>query len=201
MTSFFTEAEQDLITKLSVKGGWDQEEAEPLKRKIKDHYMAVGLPSCCYCRTSMRGWHRMSIDVEHVLPKVPFHEYTFELLNLNIACKRCNMTIKGQDVSFFLGDETCSEPFCSALYSFVHPNLDEIDEHLLVTSYTVGQKSMTKYFWFTPKGRKSYQYFELDELEVNSFDNAQGSEVVSPGESLDLEIHKQIDQAVTEAES
>jgi len=196
----FTPEEELLIARLSVVGGWEDEEAAGLKRKIKDYFLASGVPCCCYCLLSMSAWHRMTIDIEHVLPKQRFPQYTFDLRNLNISCKRCNMDIKGVDIRFFLGSPDEPNPFRSELYSLVHPNLDQANKHLMLISVQLGNNQLIKYVIRAPKGQYAYEYFDLKEIEANSFSNAQGVDIESISESLPPEIVSELRQVLSAVE-
>lgn len=190
----FTDAEKQTIARLSFAGGWDTDDADDLKRKIKDHFLNDGVPCCCYCRLSMSQWHRITIDTEHVLPKQKFPKYTFEVRNLNISCKRCNMGIKGADVSFYLGAPDEVDPFKSDLYSFIHPNLDNVGEHLQVVAIQVDNRLMIIYAAKTPKGKKTYEYFRLSEIETNTISKTQGLEANVPSDTLPPEIFRALSE-------
>jgi hypothetical protein len=182
----FDDSEQQLIQRLSVRGGWDEDDAGPLKRKIKDYFLGLGISSCCYCGLSMSAWHRITIDIEHVLPKGRFPEYTFEVKNLNISCKRCNMTIKGEKISFYLGNAGESDPFRSVLYKFLHPNYDVRKDHLRIVNVQVDNDLLLKYYVVpgSAKGEETYDFFKLKELETNTFDRAQGESAQDGIEAL-----------------
>lgn len=191
----FTEAEKQLITRLSVVGGWANPEAEPLKAKIRAALLPAGAVTfCCYCRLSMHQWHKMSIDTEHILPKGKFPQYIFKPVNLNVSCKRCNMGIKREDTSFFLGAEDGEDPFRSEHYAIIHPNLDQADNHLRIETHQVNAKLMVVYqiVGSSSKGRKTYEYFELEKLEINSIDEAQGLPAVTPSETLPPEFAREL---------
>jgi hypothetical protein len=196
----FTPEEQQLATRLSVVGGWDKIEAGSLKTKLKTHFLTKTCHCCCYCLRSMYQWHSITIDVEHVLPKGSgkFPQFTFEVRNLSVACKRCNMGIKGSDTSFYLGATNDPNPFRSELYEFIHPNLDTASQHLEFWSAQHNAKFMVKYQVLndSTKGKATYEYFKLQRLEVNSFDEAQGLSAVLPDESIAPEITREILKAV-----
>ncbi len=192
----FTDAEKQTIARLSVAGGWDTGDAVDLKRKIKDHFLGKGVPCCCYCRLSMSAWHRITIDTEHVLPKQRFPRYTFDVRNLNISCKRCNMGIKGADVSFYLGLPNEADPFKSELYSFIHPNLDDASEHLQVVVLQLDNGLLINYFPKTPKGHATLEYFRLKEIATNSFSKPQGLEITLPSVTLPPEIFRALSELV-----
>jgi len=178
----FTRDELDLIEQLSVAGGWDNPLAADIKEKIKKFLRDQEIAFCCYCRVSMHGWHNLTIDPEHILPKSHYPQHAFNLINLNIACKRCNMGIKRADDSFFLDARNCAQPFKSALYTFIHPNLDNADDHLHVKVDQFNTTYIKKYWVVnnSAKGRATYEYFRLNELEVPSVDAAQGNPNITP---------------------
>lgn len=141
----FTSEEENLISCYSIRKGWDTKDwdlkglnatelaakkldaagIEKIKTKIRSYYIGVPSACCCYCRRSMHQWDKLDIDTKHVLPKGEFPQWTFKVVNLNIACKRCNMRLKKEGHSFFKGSITESDPFKSELYTFLHPNLDD----------------------------------------------------------------------------
>lgn len=192
----FTAEEKKLIARLSVAGGWDTAEANPLKAKIKPYLLTKTFNCCCYCRRSMHQWYAMTIDIEHVLPKGngKFPQFTFEIKNLSVSCKRCNMGIKRSDTSFYLGAADEADPFKSEHYAIIHPNLDVVDNHLGFLSVQYNGKLMVKYQVVNAsmKGNTTYEYFELRKLELNSFDEAQGLADVLPSESLPSELAQEL---------
>jgi hypothetical protein len=145
----------------------------------------------------MHGWHGLSIDIEHVLPKGngKYPELTFELRNLSVSCKRCNMGIKREDTSFYIGGQNDVAPFKSANYKFIHPNLDVANDHLEILTMQHNEKLMIKYevVGASTKGRSAYEYFKLRTLELNSFDEAQDLAEVSPSESFPPELARELD--------
>lgn len=182
----FTLDEADVAARLSVVGGWKHEDAQPLKDKIRNYLIGTGDSFCCYCLRDMHKSHRLDIDTEHVLPKRFFPQYTFEPLNLNLSCKRCNMKIKGEDVSFFLGAPNEAEPFVGDLYTIIHPNLDDAGEHLVILKIQFNRNLLIKYYPVknSSKGQATYDYFKLKDVEKDAFDEAQGKSTVDVSERM-----------------
>ncbi len=152
-----------------------------VKRKIKDHYIINELPKCCYCSRLFVGEFRMVIDVEHILPQSKYSSLRFEELNLNVACKRCNMEIKRSRVDFII-DETImgTNYYQSQHYKLIHPNIDKYEEHLKIVTGRNGNAIVNKYIILTDdKGQYTYDYFELKELEINNLNQAQGFRNIS----------------------
>jgi len=178
----FTENEKSVL-KLSIQEGqtsWGHNRLAVIKRKIKDHHITRQYESCCYCNRNIGGEFRMVLDIEHILPKSLFVPHMFTQKNLSVSCKRCNMNIKNNDISFLEQPFTHlpNRIFRSRYYKFIHPNLDNYDSHLLMHHYQRGRKlRIIKYEILnnSVKGKFNYEYFKLDRLERNSFDEAQGA--------------------------
>lgn len=172
----FNAEESAIIQRLSVVNGWDHDDAAPIKLRIKNHLLGRGTPCCCYCGCGMNGWHRMTIDIEHVLPKNKNPLLTFDLRNLGLACKRCNMTIKHEDESFFVGTDTDKPLFRSADYKLIHPAHDRYADHLRIFVLQVDDKFLVSYAVAngSAKGSFTHAYFRLQELEIATLDELQG---------------------------
>ncbi len=161
---------------------WSDDRLKPIKRKIKDYLKAQDC-SCCYCRRSFWGEANFDIDIEHILPKKKFKLYEFHPDNLNIACKRCNMFKKGQRTDFLDNLQlVATQPFRVDNYKFPHPNLETYEDHLKLVSSIDGPVKLTKYVlnqngW---KGPFTREFFELQELEEDSMNKAQGIEEDKP---------------------
>ncbi|GAA3972646.1 hypothetical protein GCM10022246_26200 [Pedobacter ginsengiterrae] len=166
-----------LITEAIAAGGdvWANDSIKPVKDKIKAYYRGISGGHCCYCKSSFRGGFNMVIDIEHVLPKSKYADFIFELFNLNISCKRCNMLIKKDRLDFLLDEHMVQQdPRNTDKYLLIHPNLDEYFEHMSLDVVIRNQKEMVKFSPIKPKGQFTYDFFRLSELEVNSLNSAQG---------------------------
>ena len=186
----FTREDKENIENAIQAGGdiWNNDLLKEVKQKIKSYYRILQGEQCCYCRRSTRGEFRMVIDIEHVLPKKRFNIHMFNLKNLGVSCKRCNMRIKGEDISFFTGNlDNPDTHFNSSYYNFIHPNIDHYFAHIEYMVHIVNEKMMIKYNVLNnnAKGNFTYNYFKLSELEVDSFNQAQG---IEGSESIDEAI-------------
>lgn len=162
---------------------WNDESLKDLKKKIKDYFREKQDECCCYCSRSTNDEFNMVLDIEHILPKKKITSEMFEMTNLAVSCKRCNMRIKGEDVSFVNGDfnrfKQNGNYYQSADYKFIHPNLDSWDENLI---YFIGQVNRNKIVYYkvvnnSEKGKYAKNYFQLDKIQVNTFDEAQDAPV------------------------
>ena len=103
---------------------WDDQGLALVKQKIKTQYRGLLGEQCCYCRKNIHGEFKMVLDIEHILPKSKYLQFSLSPFNLSVSCKKCNMNIKGEDISF-LKDPIIAhdEPENVDNYKFIHPKL------------------------------------------------------------------------------
>lgn len=176
----FTDKEIECMKSAHMIGhtSWDDASLKGIKTKIKDLNLSWQKDSCCYCMRPLNGEFLMVIDIEHILPKSLFVKHMFTVKNLSVSCKRCNLNIKKSKVDFLSLNinQLPKRLFRSQFYKFVHPNLDNIESHLVLQITIVGRKhKLIKYQVIndSAKGAFNYSYFELEKLEVDSFNTAQ----------------------------
>ncbi|NEX76699.1 HNH endonuclease [Aeromonas rivipollensis] len=157
---------------------WQRIAVDSIKEKIKSEKIARQNGFCCYCRRDIHSEFKMVLDIEHVIPKSKLKKHMFSSKNLSVSCKRCNMKIKGEDVSFLSVplNDLPKRIFRTKLYKIIHPNLDRYTKHLDRIVLQIGDGIMVKYFIRngSEKGRFTRNYFKLSELERNTFNVAQG---------------------------
>lgn len=177
---------------------WENQKLKDFKKKIKTYNRYLQSEQCCYCRKSLADEFNMVIDIEHVLPQSKYDRFMFENFNLSVACKRCNMEIKKDDISFITDlHEIEKNPMKTELYKLLHPNLDDYFSHIRYLSKTANNKTVVNYIVIndSPKGKFTYIYFDLKEIEKESLNQAQGikvAEKISPliKDETSLEIQK-----------
>ncbi|SDR02394.1 hypothetical protein SAMN05421664_3160 [Chryseobacterium soldanellicola] len=175
----YTIEELQIIEKVKSEGDdiWKNKLLEPIKRKIKLYYRTNNSEQCCYCRRDFQDEFNYVIDIEHILPKgnILFTEYMFEIDNLNISCKRCNMNIKNDRIDFIVDISKIKPDYkISNKYYFIHPNFDNYFEHIDYEVSIRNNKKLIKYITKSDKGRYSYTYFHLERIEIDTFSEAQG---------------------------
>jgi uncharacterized protein (TIGR02646 family) len=158
--------------------GWQLNKLKPIKKKIKIKKRADQEEVCCYCQRDTTGEYAMVLDIEHILPKSLRLRNMFTLKNLGVSCKRCNMEIKGTNTDFLTVpiSRLPKRAFRSSFYKFVHPNLDNTDSHIKRIVVQEGRARIVKYIFpnRSAKGKYTYTFFKLMELEVDSANIAQG---------------------------
>lgn len=192
--------EQDIQhIETAVKAGgdiWNNPLVKDFKDRVKEYYRNLGNEQCCYCKKNSHGEFKMVLDIEHILPKgqAEFRELMFVLTNLNVACKRCNMNVKGTKTDFVYNiSDAANNHEDSNRYKFIHPNSDVYFNHLEYIQRIENDKKLIKYKVVnnSAKGAYTYKYFRLKELEIDSINQAQGLKQKS-------ELSAKIDQSIQE---
>lgn len=191
-TCVFTGEEKAVIAvALTMEKPWDwkpggTEEATLVaaKVKIRDLHRARHGDRCCYCRFPLHGGGHFIVDPEHVLPKSldSYRPLAYTVWNLGIACKRCNMQYKRAKIDFVIDAVTAAAFQDSANYRLIHPNFDLYKEHISINMEMNDDATLIKYTKRpgSEKGLYTYDYFNLQEREVGTFDAAQGLDI--PGD-------------------
>lgn len=181
----FTNEEKELIKNAIAQGHgfWSDKSLDDVKGRLKDYLRLRQVEVCCYCSRNTDDEFKMALDIEHIIPKSVLVSEMFELNNLAASCKRCNMRIKKDDVSFINGEieafKTRGGYYLSENYKFLHPNLDEWDGNL---HYYVVQRNNKKMVYYnvvegSEKGEYTKEYFRLADIQVNTFDEVQEATV------------------------
>jgi hypothetical protein len=172
-----TNEEKAVITVARAQGGnvWDEETLLPFKKRLKTHLLGKTSEQCCYCRRGFEDEFSMVIDIEHVLPKSSFPEFMFELFNLSVSCKRCNMRVKKESLVFIADRHFIrANPRNRDEYHLIHPNFDYYFDHITRLAFTVNDKKYIKYMQHTKKGKYTYEFFELEKIEIAALNYSQG---------------------------
>jgi len=196
-------AEERVLMANAIEQGhtfWSDDSLNDLKRKIKNHLRQNQQECCCYCSRNIDDEFNMVLDIEHIIPKSKIKSQMFEMMNLAVSCKRCNMRIKGEDVSFIEGDfedfKASENYYQTEYYKFIHPNIDNWNENLI---YVVSQVNRRKIVYYqvipgSAKGEFTKKYFELEKIQANTFDEAQ--EATGRKEPFDPTIAEQFSNLV-----
>ncbi len=171
---------------LKTEKPWDWKPEDSSERQAlraaKDRILAYHLQrhggNCCYCRTNLNGAGPFMTDREHVLPKGKpvYRPFSYAVWNLAAACKRCNMQFKRKGDAFVVDTTDFAKFQDSENYRFIHPSFDAYDEHLKRIAVQVDTKNIVTFINVEGSVKAVYtrDFFGLDELQVDSFDQAQG---------------------------
>lgn len=185
----FTDDEKSAIAKALATdkpwdwkpGGEDENSLRSAKAKIRHLHLTRHGNKCCYCRFPLHGGGHFVVDPEHVLPKSKdaYRSLAYTVWNLGMSCKRCNMQYKNSKIDFVV-DPTAAAAFQdSANYRLIHPNFDLYKDHISISLVITDDTALIKYTTHqgSEKGSYTYDYFNLREREVGTFDAAQGRDV------------------------
>lgn len=182
-----TDEEKNAIAHaLTLDDSWrlDQAAMEPvravlkeLRDRIKAFHMERQNNLCCYCRSNLYGGGLFTIDREHIIPKSHCKPLTYEISNLSVACKRCNMEIKKDKTSLFHNPATIKDTHEDKdSYKIIHPNFEVYEEFITRIQVQLGADVLVKFNKIKENAKAdfTFNFFKLNELELNSFDKAQG---------------------------
>lgn len=181
--SYTEDDEAAMLVARQEDSPWESKHIKDLKSRIKKFHLSLTNETCCYCGKEFHGEFTMVIDVEHIVPKKKYDALMFNIANLSVSCKRCNLNIKGEDTDFLIEPFDCADVGQHDKYKFVHPNLDDRKQHLSRYVVQANECRIVKYVTRSTKGEYTYTYFKLDELEIDSFDLAQGANQVNDSEA------------------
>lgn len=117
-----------------------------LKDNIRHRLKKLQENFCIYCGGIFDS--ATETHIEHFIPKQYLSKYTFEPLNLALACQRCNMDMKR--TNNYLVNRRSIYIHCT--FNIVHPYLDNLDDHIehnnkvILSSKTLkGQKTISEF--------------------------------------------------------
>ena len=107
---------------------WDKNIFSGLKTKIRDDLRPKQNNKCCYCKKEL-GHDIKEVDIEHIIPKATYPNFTFTPKNLALSCQGCN-TIKGDKP--VLSKTIVRHPSHSKHHTIVHAHYDIYEKHILI---------------------------------------------------------------------
>lgn len=117
---------------------------------------------CAFCMLSFGAGPRRTADLDHLVPKAnsKYPEWTYEALNLVIACSWCNQRIKrAQD--FLLPPKPAPTHYSSVQLSIVHPYLDQDRSAHFLGGYLGGASKPRAIRGISSAGKATIKAFEI----------------------------------------
>ena len=118
-----------------------------LKDSIRNRLKKLQGEFCIYCGSLFDS--ATETHVEHIIPKNPHYNFTFEPYNLVLACQRCNMDMKR--TGSYLVKNKISHIYKNCSFNIVHPYFDDLDLHInhariiLISNTIKGQKTISEF--------------------------------------------------------
>lgn len=126
-----------------------------LRSAIRRHYLGEQGYHCVYCYRLRQDYHGAAWDIDHIVPKSFYPQFTYEPLNLAIACKDCNVA-KASKAVFSEGVlAQAVYPSASRNFLIIHPHFDNFCDHISV-DYTLKKEVI-----HNPKTEKGVETFRI----------------------------------------
>lgn len=115
---------------------WRHDALEPILMSLRSDLEGKQRKKCFFCKTHMSK-DNMIEDMEHILYKNAYLQFTYEPKNLILACRACNFAKGTKDIGInlnYLKDSiyVTDYPLTSHSYSIIHPYIDNYDNHIHV---------------------------------------------------------------------
>lgn len=107
---------------------WSDDAVNPVRKQIKDHYIAEQQRRCCYCDRAYPTANNAVWDGEHIIPKSLAARFLFEPRNLAASCKDCNIAKDEKEVR--VTPNRVNFPDKSTHYTIAHPHFDTYSHHV-----------------------------------------------------------------------
>ncbi|MDI3455220.1 MULTISPECIES: HNH endonuclease [Acinetobacter] len=175
---------------LNDKTYWDNtnELMTSIRKKIRDHYLSSQNYQCCYCKMTKQEDHGLVWDIEHILPKILYPQFTFEPLNLAVSCKECNRAKWNKDVVEKSSNLSNKYLKNSRDITIVHPHLDKYEDHIQVIRYGENRIFHTT-INDSIKGSNTFHACNLMRFLQSAFD---------PNKQFKRDLYMHIDTAIKE---
>lgn len=111
---------------------WSDDDLQPVRREIREHYRNVQRLVCAYCQGPVCTRSAAGSPIEHIVPKSQHLAFMFEPKNLCVVCADCNEYKSNHEalVDPVLRAPRVNYPENPQLFRIVHPHLDTYGEHI-----------------------------------------------------------------------
>lgn len=152
----FLAEELDVINnQFSSHKDWNKDIFEKIKTNIVEHLRIQQGNTCCYCKSSL-GFDIKQVDIEHIVPKSKYENFTFESRNLALSCPPCNTKKSTKSV---LSRHIVNYPTNGINFKIIHAHYDEYSDHINIVNGCV-------FVAKTIKGSETITFCELFRLSI-----------------------------------
>lgn len=139
-----------------VAEDWYKDRLQAFKNRFKDYIEQQQNSYCAYCRTYVDTGNS-PFDIEHIVPKSRHAQWTFNVENLCLSCRKCNFA-KGKKET--LVDKDAEEyPHNGNGFKIIHPYHDKYSEHIELVEGIL-------YKGLTEKGKFTIKTCNLNRYEL-----------------------------------
>lgn len=119
---------------------WSKGVFDSIKLNIINHLRAQQSNTCCYCKYPL-GFDIKQVDIEHIVPKSEYKQFTFETRNLALSCPACNTKKSTKPV---LNNTIANYPNNGADFKIIHAHFDDYTNHIDIINNCVFVAKSTK---------------------------------------------------------
>ena len=150
----FTAGESTIIANnFNTHSDWTKDVFNPIKQNIISYLRIQQQNKCCYCKYQL-GFDIKQVDIEHIIPKSEYEQFTFESLNLTLSCPACNTKKSTKPV---LNNPITNYPTNGTKFKIIHAHFDEYSNHIDIINNCV-------FVAKTKKGSETITFCELFRL-------------------------------------
>lgn len=161
------------ITKAMLLGKrWENSSGRvaAFKKHLKEQLRLIQGGRCAYCRRLLGLVS--DTDIEHIVEKALFSDFTYEVYNLALSCSECNSAknLHSQYLKKKLKLTNNVAPFLSSpiaagsaypstpnSYRWVHPHFDEYSQHILISKGWIYKNR-------SPKGARQIRFLKFNRI-------------------------------------
>ena len=149
-------ADLDTVPEDARSDEWDRRtnSVKAFKKAIDDHCSAIQDGQCVWCELEIGANGRRSVHRDHIAPKSSYGKWTFEPMNIALACEYCNgFAVKGRLDTV----DQVGATYSNSSFVVVHPYLDTPDLHIVfVEEERIAIQALSE------KGRWTIEKLQLD---------------------------------------
>ena len=152
----FTAGELTIIANnFNTHSDWAKAIFNPIKQNIIANLRIQQNNTCCYCKYQL-GFDIKQVDIEHIIPKSEYEQFTFKSYNLALSCPACNTKKSTKAV---LNNAITNYPTDGTNFIIVHAHFDEYSNHIDIINNCV-------FVAKTKKGSETITFCELFRLST-----------------------------------
>ncbi|OMO32248.1 hypothetical protein BH582_10885 [Vibrio sp. 10N.222.47.A9] len=103
---------------------WGNDKFNDFKASVIEHLRIQQNNNCCYCKWKL-GYDIKNVDIEHIIPKSKYSEFTFNPKNLALSCPGCNTSKSSNNV---LHKPIKRYPRSGSNIMIIHPHFDDYEQ-------------------------------------------------------------------------
>lgn len=148
----FPKNEQTIISNnFLTHTDWEKSIFDNIKESIRKYLRTQQGNRCCYCKQEL-GFDIKRVDIEHIIPKSKFNQFTFHPKNLALSCPACN-TIKSTNC-VLIKNSIKRYPINGSNFKIIHAHYDDYSTHITILEDCI----------YTPKSKKGSETITICEL-------------------------------------